>query len=234
MTHQNYSYPHLTGSQGGMITLIDGTYTYTYDNERNIAIFDKLYALYHESNNSTLLNGGFSQEQRMAGPFMQNRSLFTAAFLWELDYYRELDFTYGILPYPKFDETQTEYYSCVGNNATVFLVPVNSKGSEKVGAVLEALSSEAYKTTTPAYFEYTLQGKYSTSEDMARMIEMLRDTSYMNIGDVLAEVLGGQNEFGGQAMNQSKSGTWASTAAKKKAGIMASLEKFLASIAEIE
>ncbi len=185
----NYVYTHLTSSEGGAITEIDGKYVYTYGNEHSVDLFDAVYRLLYESNNGVMIYK--NQLDRTGKVFLDGHSLFTGMMMYEADALRDLSFDYGMFPYPKYDETQQEYHTCTGNSATVFMVPITNTGNEKVGAVLEALSSEAHVSTTEAYYEDVLQGKYSTSEDMVRMICMLRETETMIFGDVYASVLDG-------------------------------------------
>ncbi len=229
----NYIYAHLTSSEASAITKIDGEYVYTYGDEHIIDLYDRIHAILFETGNSVIM---YDEDINRAGkPFMEGRSLFTAMMLYEVSSFRDLDFAYSVLPYPKFDEAQAEYHSCVGNCAAVFMIPVTNAGSEKTGAVLEALSVAAYEMTTNAYYENTLQNKYSSSEDMVRMLQLLRDTEYMNVGDVFASALEGVHDtFKLTVAQQGNSGKWASTAAGMEKKVMGLLDTFLTSISEAE
>ena len=65
---------------------------------------------------------------------------------------RNMKDDYGILPYPKYDESD-EYRSSARNIHNAFSMPVTTSHEDIAVAVLEALSSEKYETVLPAYFE---------------------------------------------------------------------------------
>jgi len=43
-----------------------------------------------------------------------------------------------------------------------------------VGATMEAMCAESYRTVTPAYFEIALKQKYSRDEETSQMLDLIR------------------------------------------------------------
>ncbi len=94
-----------------------------------------------------------------------------------LDSFAELDFNYGILPYPKYDEVQEKYMTGAMDQLSVYSVPVTlpTEQYDFLGIMMEALNAESYKTVYPAYFEDALKGRYSTDENMAKVLDIIVD-----------------------------------------------------------
>ena len=62
-------------------------------------------------------NGGYVY------PFMTERALFLTAEVCKAQKYREFDFTYGIVPFPKYDENQANYFTTIYQDALAFSIP---------------------------------------------------------------------------------------------------------------
>lgn len=88
---------------------------------------------------------------------------------------RNMQDEYGILPYPKYDENQKEYYSCASDAPTSFAIPTTNGSPEIAGAVLEALASYSYRDTYPAYLDTALKGKYMSDPESRKMIDLVVD-----------------------------------------------------------
>lgn len=91
--------------------------------------------------------------------------------------YSELNFDYGILPYPKYDETQEKYMTGAMDQLSVYSVPITlpTEEYEFVGVMMEAMNAESYKTVYPAYYDGALKGRYSTDENMAKVVDIITE-----------------------------------------------------------
>ena len=98
------------------------------------------------------------------------------------DYLGDVNFSYGILPVPKYDEYQDIYITAVGNPVSFYSVYANSKDPNCAAAVLECWAAEAYRTTTPAVFEMTMKLKYSDSSTEAEMYDLIRAGIIFDLG----------------------------------------------------
>lgn len=108
--------------------------------------------------------------------FMTQRALFGHSEITDLKLYRDLPFEYGIVPYPKYDETQDRYYSMMGTGVAACL-PITCADPEMIGTVLDALSYEGERMVLPVYFENTVEQKGLRNEDSIEMLQILRDTA---------------------------------------------------------
>lgn len=84
---------------------------------------------------------------------------------------READVAYGILPFPKGDEAQKDYYSIIYNGAGSMTVPVTVADPERTGNIIEWLNGKSYGVLKDAFIESTLYMKYAQDE---RSVGILR------------------------------------------------------------
>ena len=127
--------------------------------------------------------------------FSQGKLLFFGGLLRFSDYFRAMEDDYGVLTVPKWSESQENYHTTSHANYSLLSVPVTvpTERHEMIGAVMEALASEGYRTTTPAYFDSTLKDKYSRDEETFKVLDILREglefqpvmIYYKSMGDIL-------------------------------------------------
>ncbi|MCL2772408.1 MAG: hypothetical protein FWD71_03575, partial [Oscillospiraceae bacterium] len=128
----------------------------------------------------------------MYRPIFQNqRALILAEYLGNSSQMRNYDFDFGILPFPKYDESQEKYRTMPQNGYTMFCIPTTVQNTQKVGAVIEALSAETRKSVLPAFYDVALKTKYARDDDSAAMIDIIRDSISYNFGMEYVVPLGG-------------------------------------------
>ena len=88
---------------------------------------------------------------------------------------RNMQDDYGILPFPKYDENQKEYYSYAHDQYTSFGIPITNENPSDAAAVLEAMASYSYRETVPAYLDIALKGKYMSDAQSRKMIDLVVD-----------------------------------------------------------
>lgn len=135
---------------------------------------EKIYDLFY-NNTGTLcmLQTAMDGEQDdLAKKFAVNELAFTTLRLMACDFLREMNSDYGIIPCPKWDEAQDNYYTFVHDQYSVFGIPVTVTDTDMVSAVLEALAAQSYRTVTPAYYDIALKGKYLRDEESSKMLEL--------------------------------------------------------------
>ncbi len=90
---------------------------------------------------------------------------------------REMEANFGILPAPKFDEAQSQYYSCNNGNFFGMSVPVSVSDPERASIIIEALQSASTDTVLASYYDITLKSKYSRDEESSAMVDIIFDTT---------------------------------------------------------
>jgi hypothetical protein len=114
--------------------------------------------------------------------FMKGRALFTAAEFKAATRFRVMEDAYGIVPMPKLEETQKDYYSTKTRQAYVCVIPVTNQDPNKTGAVLDALSYISYRDVTPVLYNVTISQKGLRNEESIEMLELIRNTQYYDAG----------------------------------------------------
>ena len=109
--------------------------------------------------------------------FPANQVLFWSECISWAKALREMEANFGILPAPKFDEAQTQYYSCNNGNFFGMSVPVSVSDIDRTSIIIEALQSASTDTVLAAYYDITLKSKYSRDEESSKMVDIIFDTT---------------------------------------------------------
>ena len=118
--------------------------------------------------------------------FSRGDALFssTAFYMLFQGYYREIEFDYGIIPYPKFDEAQDGYYTRVEGGNMSF-VPTTCGDTDFAGAMMEAYACEFKNTVIPMYYETGMKVKYSRDDTSGRILDMMMANRIYDLGDTI-------------------------------------------------
>lgn len=96
----------------------------------------------------------------------------------EQELMRNMEEEYGIIPFPKYDEHQSEYYSYAEDQVSVFAVPKTSRKTDAAGATLEALAYISHEQVLPVYYEEVLKTRYLAGEKNGNILDGMR-ANYM-------------------------------------------------------
>ena len=106
--------------------------------------------------------------------FRNGNGLFYMGGLEQMCIFRDLETDIGILPMPKFDSNQKEYYHILNMNwASSLIIPVTNDKHDETGFILEALCAESRYTVRPAFFDSTLTRKMMRDEDSIEMLDII-------------------------------------------------------------
>lgn len=175
-------------SSGGKVITkgSDGELELTMNTPHTYDIIEKLYQLCYESEGVCTERDytGFNWEGLFAGySFRDDLSLMIGGTLdMSIKYFRERKGEYGILPYPKLDEAQEEYYTMVDGFHSILAVPKTISDPEFVGIITEALNAESYKSVVPQYYEVALKTKYTYDDESVKMLDMIVDSRIFDFG----------------------------------------------------
>lgn len=106
--------------------------------------------------------------------FQNGQVLFLHYVTQNIKVFRDLNFDYGILPLPKYDEQQENYYSLAQSN--VMVIPVTVRDTTFAGTIIEALSSESYFNVLPVLYETTFNNKYLRDEESIAMFDIIKNS----------------------------------------------------------
>ena len=151
--------------------------TLDFYSERLVTSFEKINDLYW-NNEGAYVDTAKPYNYRVQ--FANGQSAFSPMllnYLIDTDL-RSMNDDYGILPYPKLDETQEDYYThMLGRTGTFFLpITITDEKKEVVGNVVECLSAYSYKLLRPAIYDVSLTGKGVRDDDSLEMLNLIMDS----------------------------------------------------------
>ena len=149
----------------------NGVLSLDYDREKFISAIEKMKNLLYDSEGGYVT--GVNSEVKY---FLEGRSLlfFDRLLILTNDDTRQSDVNYGILPLPKYDESQEGYVTPTFD--CQFAIPATVSDTDKLGIVINALSKAGYEITRTEFFETALSKKYTRDEDSVEMLGIIGDT----------------------------------------------------------
>ena len=168
---------YLYGFDQRTVDLKDGNPVMILNTEKTVSIFEKLYQL--NQNPGTKDYAGSSL--RVRDLFPAGRSVFATMQMHHCyNHMREFENPYGIIPFPKWDEAQEEYYSIVDAGCNIIAVLMTAQNTEMIGALVEALSAESWRSVMPTYCDITLSAKVARDEESSEMINMVLENRFID------------------------------------------------------
>ncbi len=147
-------YPEDASNTERMVTMVETLRNFLFDND---------YIINDEAGTS-------------GTAFKENRLLFCVSNLNAASSdFRDMDQDFGILPVPKLEETQKEYYTHATAHTSAVGIPVvkDKAGLEFSSLILEAMAAEGYKQIRPAVYDVALKSKYTRDEASFEMIDIV-------------------------------------------------------------
>ncbi len=167
----------------------DNYLVYDLDQERLNGVVDKLINLFHYSNAYLRIHVNDTEDQDALGEFFGSGNVATTTMRLcsvETDSFLSMEDEYGVIPVPKYDEAQEDYYTFIHDQLTSFgITSVHKSDEERVqmlGAVLEALAVEGYNLVVPAYYDAALKGRYLRDSESWQMLDMIYENVKMDTG----------------------------------------------------
>ena len=165
--------------------------------------------------------------------FINGKALFTTGEFQNAEIFRDLGFDFGILPYPKLDESQSDYITSSRATYSLLGITVTASDIDAAAAVLEASASENYRSVTPVYFEKALKVKYSRDDVSSQMFDIIRGHISFDFGVVHGPMMENISTELRQEICRAK-GTWSSTWAAKESVVNTAVSDYLEAILALE
>jgi len=135
--------------------------------------------------NTTILFEYYGQDKwpLLTKIWEEGRALFFLGPLLQTPKFRNMDTDFGILPAPKFEESQERYYHLVSLwGSPLFCVPITITEYEKIGYILEILAAKSVDTLIPAFYEVQLTNKLIRDNESKDMIEIMLASASFDLG----------------------------------------------------
>ena len=117
--------------------------------------------------------------------FVEGRELFYMCGLINVASFRSMEDEFGILPMPKYYETQDRFYHTVSrDNATVMFLPqtLAENDIEEIGTLITAISEYSMHYVTPAYYDVQLKYRDSRDDESGEMLDLIFDSRTFDLG----------------------------------------------------
>ncbi|NLK38752.1 MAG: hypothetical protein GX303_00700 [Clostridiales bacterium] len=162
--------------------------TLTINNEKTIDVINKALSFYADKN-LTALAQDYKSTQSSQTPiylFKNNRVLFVNGVIaWVQEYVAKSNIDTGVLPIPKYDEDQEDYYTYTQyNQAHGFSVPLTASDTDRIGFLIEVMSAASSEYVIPEYYNRILKSRYVMDAESPRMLDILFDGVVYDLGMV--------------------------------------------------
>lgn len=160
--------------------------------------------------------------------FMNNRSLLISSQVKTATQMRDMEADFGMLPLPKYDESQSEYYTYLTSNNLTLSIPSTNPDPEETGVIIDALTYESSQSVIPVYYDLRVSQKGLRDERSIEMLALIRSGRGINTSDFY----GWSTKLADTLYNKlsSGSGSVASDIAAAADSFKASIEQTLSSL----
>lgn len=97
---------------------------------------------------------------------------------------RDMTDTFGIVPFPKYDESQTQYYTSLVSQLFYMTIPSTNTNTSRTATIYEALTHESYLSVIPTYYSNVVEQKGLRNEDSIDMLEIMRQTRAVDVATI--------------------------------------------------
>ena len=116
--------------------------------------------------------------------FIEGRELFYMCGLINSASFRVMEDEFGILPSPKYYDTQDRYYHTVSvGNASCMSIPEGTTNIDQVGLIISAIARESKILVTPAYYDVQLKYRDSRDDESGEMLDLIFATRTFDIAN---------------------------------------------------
>lgn len=202
----------------------DGSLEIKLMQEKTYDALSKIYNLYYENKGVFFWDNwdGFMD-------YFPNRSLVFAQGMLNdaFNKLRDMDDPFGVVPQPKYDETQENYHCLVADGYFIIGMPTTVTDTDFVSLMTEAIAAETYTNVYPVYYDVALKSKYTQDAATAAMIDLISDGAVFDVSFMYGTYLEMLPYMFRNCLN-SKSTDIASTYAKAESKIDKALGKIYA------
>lgn len=204
----------------------DGEMTFSIETEQFYSTIEKLVSLLAEGSvNLNATGDDFNENKGYVYAFLNGYAAFLTAEVKTANNIREMEDTFGILPFPKYDDAQENYRTPLMYGLLVMTIPTTNSAATETAIVMDALAWEGSQSVVPVYFENTVAHKGLRNENSVEMLEIMKYTRSADI----AVVYGWNSDLASTIQRNVFDGKTdaASVIASKKTAIVTEIEEFM-------
>ena len=148
-------------------------------------MIDKLAILLDGKNGNTLKASTTDFDADAGGyvyAFTTRRSLFMTAELKASLLMRDMEDTFGIVPFPKYEEAQEHYETNLVFQLFYMTIPTTNTKVSQTATIAEVLTHDSYETVIPVYYQNVVEHKGLRNENSIEMLEIMRENRGVDLG----------------------------------------------------
>lgn len=141
-----------------------------YDIDKISGIYEKIYQLVigNQAYYSTVDHEGTFKL------FKQGRAYFCDITFQKIELFlRDMDDDYGVLPLPKFDESQPSYLTNVSGAGTMIVMPKSAIDLDIIGPITDAMAAASYDGITPSLYDVIASTKNVRDDQSSQMVQLI-------------------------------------------------------------
>lgn len=162
----------------------DGGLEIVWDPEKVSNAIDREITLF-SGNNGAFLH---SNHTELCNKFTNNESLFWLYTIYgssaQNQALRSMDYSYGLLPIPKYDLDQQNYYTTAQDAYNIMSVMATSQNISAVGTVFEEWNYRSYMDIQPVYCEVIMKTRYLNDVESGMIFDLILDSIKFDSGMV--------------------------------------------------
>lgn len=160
----------------------------TLASDRNFTVTEHIFDLIYREDYCMHVMKYFGEQDytdKMVEMFQGDRALMMWIRLRDVEDLRSMEADFGILPMPKYEDSDDSYRSAVNSYVgTMTCIPQTNYDPEMTGYFIEALASESHYTVIPEYYNINLQGKISRDEESREMLDLIFSNRHYDLGEI--------------------------------------------------
>jgi len=197
----------------------DGKLELVMNSERVVNVMDSIMQYCY--GDSVMRNA--TGVEAVGDSLMNGRLLITGWALTDINFIRDSEQDFGVLPYPKYTADQENYYSLISTSLVPgYSIPVTNAKPENAGLILEALAYYSVDTLTVAYYDTALNDRYIRDTESGEMLDIIFASRVYDFGYI--NNIGGLGELITNVY-KSQSNTFASQYASLEAKALAAIDE---------
>lgn len=151
------------------------------NSERFNTIFQNMVENFYAGNFYYYPKNVSGSEDWCTNMFDEDRMLFYNITFNRIPKFRSMNADFGIIPLPKYDEAQENYY-CESGAGMQAVIPQGAEDPNRNGAFLEAYAYYGWKYVVPAYKEVSLKTKMARDNESAAMVDIIDGSRVYDLG----------------------------------------------------
>jgi hypothetical protein len=104
---------------------------------------------------------------------------------------QEMEDDFGIIPSPKYDEAQSEYFDLYSTaSGSCYAIPVTNTALEDTGLIMNVMGFYSQDTILPTVIDKNVLTKGTRDEESAEMLELIFTTKFYDLGQWGSDIYG--------------------------------------------